>query len=81
MNVGTVTVASKRGKKKQAPFIQRLLVLGADFHLSKTSRRANDNGLNPAQENAQTLPLAGRVKAAYYCRAWCQCGFNEIVSL
>jgi hypothetical protein len=80
MNVGTVTVASKRGKKKQAPIIQGLFVLGANFHLSKTSRRANDNGLNSVQENAQALPLAWGVKAAYSCHAWCQCGFNEIVS-
>jgi hypothetical protein len=81
VNVGTVTVASKRGKKKQAPFIQGLLVLGTNFHLSKTSRRANNHGLVAAQKNAQALPFAGGVKAAYYCHAWCQCGFNEIVSL
>jgi hypothetical protein len=76
-----MTVAYKTGKKKQASFIQGILELGANSHLSKTSRRANDNRLNPAQENAQALPLARRVKAAHYCHAWCQCGFNEIVSL
>ena len=77
MNVGTVTVASKRGKKKQAPIIQGLLVFGANSHLSKTSRRTNDNGVVPAQENSQALPLARGVKAAYHCHAWCQCGLNK----
>lgn len=81
MNVGAVTVASKKGKQKQAPFIQGLLVLGPNSHLGKTSRRANDNGLVPAQESAQGLTLALGVKAAYYCHPWSQCRLDEIASL
>ena len=62
-------MASKKGKKKQAPFIQGLLVFGANSHFGKTSRRANDNGVVLAQKNSQALPLPWRVKAAYHCHA------------
>ena len=62
-------MASKKGKKKQAPFIQGLLVFGANSHFGKTSRRANDNGVVLAQEefSGTPAPLASESRLSLSC--------------